>query len=60
MFFFINSADPDIIHNLVTTYKGRVTVNSGTRPHIAVKMKDDKPLTLMQGVVDILGSDEKQ
>jgi transcription-repair coupling factor len=54
MFFYIKSAEPENISRLVTRFKRRVTVNSGIKPHIAMKLAADKPLALVQGVIEIL------
>ncbi|MDE6710690.1 MAG: DEAD/DEAH box helicase, partial [Oscillospiraceae bacterium] len=54
MFFYLKSADMEQIQALTAAYKGRVTVNGGEKAYIAVKMKDDKPIELMQGVIDVM------
>jgi transcription-repair coupling factor (superfamily II helicase) len=56
MFFYINSAEPETISNLVAAFKRRVTINSGLKPHIAVKVGKDNPLNLMTGVIEILSA----
>jgi transcription-repair coupling factor (superfamily II helicase) len=56
MLFYIKSAEPQTIGVLVQTFKRRVTVNSGLKPHIAVKVGKDNPLSLMQSVIEILGT----
>ncbi|MDR0943517.1 MAG: transcription-repair coupling factor [Ruminococcus sp.] len=57
MMFYIKTADPENISRLVTSFKKRVTINSGSsRPHIAVIIKNDPPLTLMREVIEILDS----
>jgi transcription-repair coupling factor (superfamily II helicase) len=54
MLFYVKSAEPENISRLVARYKRRVTINSGAKPHIAVKIADNKPLELMQSVIEIL------
>jgi transcription-repair coupling factor (superfamily II helicase) len=54
MLFYVKSAEPENISRLVALYKRRVTVNSGVKPHIAVKIADSKPLDLMQSVIEVL------
>lgn len=54
MFFYLKAADMEQIQALTAAYKGRVTVNGGEKAYIAVKMKDDKPVELMQGVIDVM------
>ncbi|MDR0986689.1 MAG: transcription-repair coupling factor [Ruminococcus sp.] len=56
MFFYIKSAEPETISKLVAAYKRRVTINSGVKPHIAVKVGKDNPLNLMTGVIEILSA----
>ncbi|MGN0674677.1 MAG: transcription-repair coupling factor, partial [Oscillospiraceae bacterium] len=48
MFFYLKSADMEQIQALTSAYKGRVTVNGGEKSYIAVKMKGEKPVELMQ------------
>lgn len=54
MFFYLKSADMEQIQALTAAYKGRVTVNGGEKAYIAVKMKNDKPVELMQGVIEVM------
>jgi transcription-repair coupling factor (superfamily II helicase) len=58
MIFYIKMAKPSNIQSLAARYKGRVTVNSGEKPYIAVKMTGDPPLDLVKTVVDILSQSE--
>jgi transcription-repair coupling factor (superfamily II helicase) len=57
MVFTIKRADPRNVQNLVAHYKRRVTIYSGERPRITVKLSKELPLELVQCVVDILDSD---
>jgi transcription-repair coupling factor (superfamily II helicase) len=55
MMFYIKTADPENISKLVSAFKRRVTINSGSsRPHIAVIIKNEPPLMLMRDVIEIL------
>ena len=55
MYFYLKSAEMSQIQALTTAFKNRVTVNgSGDKPYIAVKMKGEKPVELMQEVIDIM------
>ena len=55
MYFYIKSANMEQIQALVSILKGRVTVNGSDKPYISVKIaKDDKPIELMQSVVEIM------
>lgn len=54
MFFYLKAADMEQIQALTAVYKGRVTVNGGEKAYIAVKMNGDKPIELMQGVIDVM------
>ncbi|MDR0903939.1 MAG: transcription-repair coupling factor [Ruminococcus sp.] len=56
MFFYIKTAEPETISTLVQTFKRRVTINSGLKPHIAVKVGKDNPLSLMTSVIEILSA----
>ncbi len=55
MYFYLSVAEIEQIQAVVAEYKNRVTVNGSDKPFIAVKiLKDDKPLELMQKVVEIM------
>lgn len=54
MFFYLKAADMEQIQALTAAYKGRVTVNGGEKAYIAVKMNGDKPIELMQGVIETM------
>ena len=54
MFFYLKAADMEQIQALTAAYKGRVTVNGGEKAYIAVKINGDKPIELMQGVIDVM------
>jgi len=55
MYFYIKEASMEQIQALVSRLKGRVTVNGSDKPYISVKIaKDDKPVELMQTVVEIM------
>lgn len=54
MFFYLKAADIEQIQALTAAYKGRVTVNGGEKAYIAVKMNGDKPIELMQGVIETM------
>ena len=54
MFFYLKTADIKQIQALTAEYKGRVTVNGGGKSYIAVKMKGEQPIELMQGVISVL------
>ncbi len=59
MFFYLKMADMEQIQALTSAFKGRVTVNGGERSYIAVKMRDEKPIDLMQKVIDIMNKSKK-
>lgn len=54
MYFYLRAADMEQIQALTKAYKGRVTVNGGEKSYIAVKMKGEKPVELMQEVIRIM------
>ena len=54
MFFYLKAADMEQIQALTAAYRGRVTVNGGEKAYIAVKMNGDKPIELMQGVIETM------
>ncbi len=54
MYFYLKTADIVQIQALTSAFKGRVTVNGGERSYIAVKVKGEKPIELMQSVIDIM------
>ncbi|MDE6132501.1 MAG: transcription-repair coupling factor, partial [Oscillospiraceae bacterium] len=54
MFFYLKAADMEQIQALTAAYRGRVTVNGGEKAYIAVKMNGDKPIELMQEVIDVM------
>lgn len=60
MFFYLKTADMEQIQALTAAYKGRVTVNGGEKAYIAVKMTDDKPVELMQGVINVLNENKQK
>ena len=54
MFFYLKSADMEQIQALTSAFKGRVTVNGGEKAYIAVKMRDEKPMDIMQTVIEVM------
>ncbi len=55
MYFYLKMADMPQIQALSAAFRNRVTVNgSGDKPYIAVKMKGEKPVELMQEVIRIM------
>ena len=55
MYFYLKMAEMSQINALTTSFKNRVTVNgAGDKPYIAVKMKGEKPVELMQEVIKIM------
>ena len=55
MYFYLKMAEMSQINALTTAFKNRVTVNgAGDKPYIAVKMKGEKPVELMQEVIRIM------
>ncbi len=60
MYFYLKTAELEQIQALTSAYKGRVTVNgSSDRAYIAVKMKGEKPIDLMQEVIRIMRESRK-
>jgi transcription-repair coupling factor (superfamily II helicase) len=55
MMFYIRSIGMERIQALVSSFKGRVTVNGSAKPFIAVKMREgDAPAELMMAVIEKL------
>ena len=54
MLFYLKTATMEQIQALTSAFKGRVTVNGSDRAYVAVKMKDEKPMELMQKVIDTM------
>ena len=52
---YLKMAEMSQINALTTAFRNRVTVNgAGDKPYIAVKMKGEKPVELMQEVIRIM------
>ena len=51
MLFFPKNLDMEVASRLAAHLKGRVMVNAGQKPHIAVKMKGSKPLDVIREVL---------
>lgn len=60
MFFYLRSADMEQIQALTSAFKGRVTVNGGEKAYIAVKMRDEKPMDIMQTVIEVMRTAKAQ
>ena len=60
MFFYLKSADMEQIQALTSAFKGRVTVNGGEKAYIAVKMRDEKPMEIMQTVIEVMRTSKTQ
>ncbi len=56
MFFYLKTADITQIQALTSAFKGRVTVNGGEKSYIAVKMRGEQPIDLIQTVLNTLSN----